>query len=213
MTTAEESSKAEIICNENGPYIVKRVNQMIGTQGQSIETKSTMALCRCGESSNKPFCDGTHGKVGFSSALDSGPAKNSKRAYVGEKFTVYDNRGLCAHAGVCIRDLASVFRLKQSPWIDPDQATVDEVKAVVDSCPSGALSYDTDGEQDGITAEKTTIKVIPNGPYKITGEIDMTDVETFEGASKLTRTLCRCGQSKNKPYCDGAHLNSQFQDA
>ena len=213
MTTTEESAKAEIICNENGPYIVKRVTQMIGTHSQPIETKSTMALCRCGESSNKPFCDGTHGKIGFSSSLESGPAKNSNRAYVGEKITVYDNRGLCAHAGVCIRDLASVFRLKQSPWIDPDQASVDDIKAVVDNCPSGALSYSTKDSQTVSDNSDVTITITPNGPYKITGEFEMADVEVYDGASKNTRTLCRCGHSKNKPYCDGAHLNSDFQDS
>ena len=213
MTMESKSTNAKIVCNENGPYIVKNVDQLTGTRGQSIDVKSTMALCRCGESSNKPFCDGTHGKIGFSSTLDSGPAKNAQRAYVGEEITVYDNRGLCAHAGVCVRDLDSVFRLKKSPWIDPDQASVDEIKAVVDNCPSGALSYSTGESSTRIPEGRVTITVTPNGPYTVTGNVELTGVEEFEGASSDTRTLCRCGHSRNKPYCDGAHLKAQFTDS
>ena len=213
MTTSDQTEKAQIICNENGPYIVKNVKQMTSTNGQTITTKSTMALCRCGESSNKPFCDGTHSKIGFSSDVQAGAVKNKVRSYVGEKITVHDNRGLCAHAGVCIRDLDSVFRLKQSPWIAPDLATVDQVKAVVDNCPSGALSYTIENQPPKTPPSQTSIAVIPSGPYKIVGEVEMADAEAFEGACDYARTLCRCGHSKNKPYCDGAHLNSGFEDA
>ena len=213
MTTSEQAANAEITCNEDGPYIIKNVNHMTDTKGQPIATKSTMALCRCGESLNKPFCDGTHSKVGFSSKDPRDAVKNKKRSYAGEKITVHDNRGLCAHAGVCIRELNAVFSLKKSPWIDPDQASVDEVMAVVDDCPSGALSYTIENQQPKIPPSQTSITVIPSGPYKIVGEIEMADVQKFEGACDTTRTLCRCGHSKNKPYCDGAHLNSGFEDA
>ena len=213
MTNTEQPEKLEITCNENGPYIIKNVSEMISTKGKPMATKDTMALCRCGQSSLKPFCDGTHSQVGFSGEINSNRSKDRKDSYAGERITIHDNRGLCAHAGVCTKNLSSVFRMKQSPWIDADQAPVDEVKTVIDQCPSGALSYSVEGEEPVAASSQTIITVIPNGPYKIVGNVEIHSVDAFDGASNNTRTLCRCGHSKNKPFCDGSHWDAGFEDA
>lgn len=213
MTEEKQAVKSVIVCKADGPYIVKNVSRLISTQGQQITAKSTMALCRCGQSSNKPFCDGSHSKIDFSGDINPDTGKDRKKSYVGEKITIYDNRGLCAHAGVCTENLSAVFRMKQSPWIDPDQASVDEIKSVIDKCPSGALGYHVEGEQSVTVSRETEITVMPDGPYRITGEIEIEDVADFDGGSDGTRTLCRCGHSKNKPYCDGSHWDAGFKDA
>ena len=101
----------------DGPYLVKNLQRLSNRKG-SIEVRATMALCRCGQSANKPFCDGTHAKIGFSSAKLEGRVPDEREEYAAEKITIHDNRGTCAHAGHCTDGLPSVFRLKPEPWID-----------------------------------------------------------------------------------------------
>ena len=96
-----------------------------------------MALCRCGGSANKPFCDGTHTKIGFSSTTLEGRVDDKRENYKSEKITIHNNRGMCAHAGRCTDGLPSVFRLKHEPWIDPNGASPGEIIATIRTCPSG----------------------------------------------------------------------------
>jgi CDGSH-type Zn-finger protein len=200
-----------ITANPDGPFLAKYLKNFANQNGR-IETRETMALCRCGESANKPFCDGTHGKIGFSSAKLEGRVDDKRENYDGEKITIHDNRGLCAHVGRCTDGLATVFRLKEEPWIHPDAATRDEIIATIQKCPSGALSYSIDGlerrEQDG----EPTIYIAPNGPYVVSGGVEFVDAAERQGASKKEFTLCRCGGSKNKPFCDGSHWSNEFTD-
>ena len=122
--------KPSIKPTSDGPYLVKSLKNF-ANQKRPIETRETMALCRCGGSANKPFCDGTHAKIGFLSAKLEGRVENKRENYVGEKITIHDNRGICAHAGRCTDGLASVFRLKEEPWIHPDAAEAAEVIATM----------------------------------------------------------------------------------
>ena len=118
--------KPSITPTPNGPYIVKFLKKCTNKNG-SMETEETMAFCRCGASSKKPYCDGTHTKIGFSSDKLEGRVEDKREVYRGEKITIHDNRGICAHAGYCTDNLAAVFRMKQEPWINPDAASVEEI--------------------------------------------------------------------------------------
>ncbi len=195
----------------DGPYLVKGLNNFTNQKG-SIETKETMALCRCGGSANKPFCDGTHAKIGFSSAKLEGRVEDKRENYKGKTITIYDNRGICAHAGRCTDGLASVFRLKEEPWILPDAASANEIIATIQKCPSGALSYSVDDIEHRDREGEPTIFVAPNGPYLVSGRPDLINTTQAEGTSKEHFTLCRCGGSKNKPFCDGTHWYNNFSD-
>jgi CDGSH-type Zn-finger protein len=194
------SAKPKIGCLANGPYYLLN------------EAQARVALCRCGGSQNKPFCDGTHGKIGFSDRNSADPAKNRRQAYAGAGITIFDNRALCAHAAFCTDELAAVFRHKDSPWIVPDAAAVEKVVAVIRKCPSGALSYAIDGVEAAPPQRAPMVTVADNGPYQITGGIELTDVRLGAGASREHYTLCRCGASNNKPFCDGSHWNVGFRD-
>lgn len=97
----EENSKLSIEASQNGPYIVKNVNILKNSKGIKLETKEVMALCRCGGSENKPFCDGTHGKIGFSSKLERDRSKDKREEFEGKEVTILDNEGVCSHAGFC----------------------------------------------------------------------------------------------------------------
>lgn len=203
--------KPSITLTQDGPYLVKGLKNFANQKGL-VEIKDTMALCRCGGSANKPFCDGTHSKIGFSSVKLEGRVEDKRENYKGKKIMIHDNRGICAHAGRCTDGLAAVFHLKEEPWIYPDSARADEIIATIQKCPSGALSYSVDEIEHSNGNEEPSIFIAPNGPYVVSGEPNLVNTTWGEGASKEHFTMCRCGGSKNKPFCDGTHWYNRFTD-
>lgn len=204
--------KAVIESSKNGPYLVRNVADVQNSKGEEISTKKVMALCRCGGSANKPFCDGTHARIGFTGEKLTDGRLNKRDNYHGKGITIHDNRGICSHAGFCTDNLPSVFKLRTEPWIDPDGSGVEEIINTVRRCPSGALSYTIDDVEVGQQDREPMIKISKDGPYYITGGIELIDQPIGEGASKEHYTLCRCGGSKNKPFCDGTHWYITFRD-
>ena len=202
--------KTSISFAPNGPILVKDLPQLSNQQGP-LEITETTALCRCGASANKPFCDGSHAKIQFSSDKLDDRVKDKRDTYHGVEITIHDNRSICAHAGYCTDNLSDVFRMKQEPWIDPDAATNDEIIAAITKCPSGALSYSIDNIERTEQDSQTAIFIAKNGPYVVTGDTDLLEI-SGEGAARKQLTLCRCGASRNKPFCDGSHWDSHFND-
>lgn len=210
--STQSKPRVSITPTPNGPYVVKHLEHLANRHG-AIDTRESVALCRCGGSANKPFCDGTHAKNGFSSAKLEGRVEDKREDYRGDGVTIHDNRGICAHAGHCTDGLPSVFRLKQEPWIDPNGASATDIVATVGQCPSGALTYTTEaGEGPPAQEGPATIKVARDGPYEVRGAVEVTDTAFGEGAPRHRFTLCRCGASKNKPFCDGSHWHVKFTD-
>ncbi len=208
---SEEKTKPSIQPAPNGPYLVTDLENLQNRHGP-IESKPKMALCRCGESNNKPFCDGTHATIGFSSEKLEGRVPDKRAEYEGQGITVHDNRGICAHAGHCTGNLSSVFKLSEEPWIDPDGATVKDIINTIKKCPSGALSYTIDNVEHRDQDREPMVTVTKDGPYAVTGGIELVDQPLGEEASTEHYTLCRCGGSKNKPFCDGTHWHIGFKD-
>jgi len=134
-------------------------------------------------------------------------------SYVGKRITLHDNRGICAHAGVCTDRLKTVFLMGKEPWIDPDGASVEEIIETVEKCPSGALSYSIENGDSRVQQRRPMVTVTDDGPYAVAGGVELLGVDFGDGAVKERYTLCRCGASKNKPFCDGSHWNAGFQDA
>ncbi len=207
MSDIQTSSGATIELREDGPLIVKDLKKMTQPDGTVVETKEVIALCRCGGSANKPYCDGTHKRNGFTGARELERSLHASKAYKGEKITVHDNRTICAHAAHCVNDLKSVFQADARPWINPDGASVEDVVALVRRCPSGALSYEIDGEKHGNFSQEEEIKISEGGPYTVLGGIHVQVSDDLTPPAPNHYTLCRCGASKNKPYCDGSHHN------
>jgi len=96
------------------------------------------------------------------------------------------------------------------PWIDPDAETVEKIIATIKKCPSGALSYSIDGVKYDKFSTQPEIVVTENGPYFIKGSIELEDDDHPE--SEEHYALCRCGNSQNKPFCNGQHWHSKFRD-
>ncbi len=209
--SSEKNRQPTIQPVADGPYVVKDLEQLSSRKG-ALETKPTVALCRCGESANKPFCDGTHAKIGFSSAKLDGRVEDRRESYPGDGVTIHDNRGICAHAGYCTDGLPAVFRLRQEPFIDAGGARVEEILATVSKCPSGALAAEAASAEPMNPGREPAIFIAPDGPYAVTGGPELVDTELGDGASTEHYTLCRCGGSKNKPFCDGSHWSNGFTD-
>ena len=210
--------KPKIACLANGPYYLLNdttaapVPNLRRANGEPCATVRGVALCRCGGSKNKPFCDGTHGAIGFSDRKLSDGSLDRRTSYAGRRITIHDNRQLCSHAGFCTDRLQTVFRQGNEPWIDPDGAAAEEIVATIRQCPSGALSYSIDGVEHRDQERAPAVTVTDHGPYAVTGGVELLGVPFGQEASREHYTLCRCGASKNKPFCDGSHWHAGFRD-
>ena len=125
----------------------------------------------------------------------------------GKSATIEFNGQLCIHARRCVLSQPAVFKANvEGPWIDPDAASAEALEYVALNCPSGAIRVTRhDGGPNETNPKVNTISVRENGPLAFNAEI------VLSGAPIGTRaTLCRCGESKNKPYCDGSHVAAAF---
>ena len=199
-------------CKPNGPYLVKDLENLRNSAGDAIPTKPVVALCRCGGSANKPFCDGAHQNNGFSGDRQVDGSADKRDNYPGAKITIHDNRAICAHAGLCTDRLAAVFKYGSEPWIDPDGADVAAIIEAIGACPSGALSYSLEGREHRVPRQDPAIGITKDGPYAVVG-VALNDASWGQGAATEVYALCRCGGSKNKPFCDGTHWSIEFKDA
>lgn len=206
------SQAPTIECKPNGPYLVRNLEDLRNSRGDSVPTKPVLALCRCGGSASKPFCDGTHQSNGFSGSKLVDGSADQRDNYRAQRITIHDNRAICAHAGHCTDGLASVFKYGSEPWVDPSGAEVDAIVETVRKCPSGALSYSLDGVEHRDQQREPAITVTKDGPYAVVGGVQLIDQSWAAGASTEHYTLCRCGGSKNKPFCDGTHWSIRFKD-
>jgi CDGSH-type Zn-finger protein/uncharacterized Fe-S cluster protein YjdI len=227
--TGEGTGNMQIVVIRNGPYVVKgnvplvRKTQVVSEFGEPltwqkdgvlVTGEAEYHLCRCGQSGDLPFCDGTHRKVGFdgTETADSGVFAKRAMSIPGGKY-IYVRRdfSLCMKSGFCgLRDM-DIFEMAPAA-IDPKMRSL--VMAMVDHCPSGSLTYRIEAggpdvepdlpRQVAVTTEITSDGPI-HGPLWVTGNIP---VERSDGQPCETRnrvTLCNCGHSGKKPLCDGKH--------
>lgn len=138
--------KPFIVFSRYSPYMAVDVEKLESAKGKDLPLQSVTSLCRCGGSSQKPYCDGTHSEIGFEGTPGEHRPPCKSKAYVGKAITIYDNRRICSHSAECINGLPKVFDLSKKPWIDPDGADANSIIAVIESCPSGALSYTINDE-------------------------------------------------------------------
>jgi CDGSH-type Zn-finger protein/uncharacterized Fe-S cluster protein YjdI len=125
----------------------------------------------------------------------------------GKKSLIRFEAKRCIHSRHCVLDRPDVFVPNvQGEWIHPDAATADEVAALALSCPSGAIQYERlDGGPQEAPPLVNVVRVRENGPLAVHANV------TLGGHGSLLRaTLCRCGASANKPYCDGSHTAAGF---
>ena len=133
--------------------------------------------------------------------------------YPGDSAEVSWHGNLCIHIGECGRAKGDLFVGRRQPWCQPDVASNDEVKDVVMRCPTGALSVKfTDGPVAEKASPENTVNVAYNGPLFIRGQLDIEGAPSNAPGLNFRAALCRCGQSKNKPFCDNSHDGAGFRD-
>ncbi len=213
-----------ITVRKDGPYVVeggvpltrKSIvysewhEPMTWQKDEDLGTKPLYRLCRCGHSTHKPHCDGTHARVGFDgteTATVTPSAERRERAER-ERITVTDDHALCTRAGFCGSRTEKVWDMIER---SDDSRVRFEIIQRVERCPSGRLSYELGKgpvEQDLPQA----IAVTKDGPYWVTGGVTVTMSDGRKLETRNRVELCRCGQSSNKPLCDGTHKVAKFQD-
>ncbi|MDH3337095.1 MAG: CDGSH iron-sulfur domain-containing protein [Gammaproteobacteria bacterium] len=134
--------------------------------------------------------------------------------YAGKNAEVSWHGGLCIHIGECGRAKGDLFVGGRQPWCQPDIASNDQVQDVIMRCPSGALSVEfADGSRRETGRPENTISVAYNGPLFVRGELEIEGAPTDAPGLKFRAALCRCGHSKNKPFCDNSHESTGFRDS
>ena len=221
---AQKAAKYKVKITKNGPYMVSggvplsEQSICVDTDGQCHGWKESKkypvqekyALCRCGHSRSKPFCDGTHAKIHFNGTEEAtqSPYLEQASEINGPALKLTDAEGFCASARFCHRAGGTWKLTKESSNPDARQIAIEETC----DCPSGRLvAWDQDGkaiEPDfepsiGLVEDTPAGKL---GPLWVRGGIliESADGTNYEIRNRVT--LCRCGKSSNKPFCDGGHL-------
>jgi len=222
----------KITVTENGPYLVEgdvplaHEHIVTNKEGESIEWRrgevvahaAKYALCRCGGSKTKPFCDGTHKRIGFRGAETASREPYEKQAgrIEGPAMVLEDAESLCAGARFCDPH-GQVWNLVQK---SDQPAAARLVEHEAGHCPSGRLvvKLRTTGRplephlEASIALSQDTAQGV-SGPLWVRGGIPVVaaDGHSYEVRNRVT--LCRCGASQNKPFCDGAHVSARFRDS
>lgn len=198
----------KILTDENGVCIDYSEGEIIKTQARPV------ALCRCGKTKNAPFCDYSHVEAGFDGTETAPfePILDNAVKFHGKNLTLADNEQYCAYARFCDAK-GSIWNLIIKGEEQSDKDAVKEANL----CPSGRLViFDKNGNMLEDELEKS-ISILEDDGLKLSGPIWVRGgirIESSEGKSYEIRnrqTLCRCGLSTNKPFCNCAHAHNNFK--
>ena len=189
----------EVNLIENGPVKIEGV-ESVTYGGQEIKVDGKAFLCRCGESSKAPFCDGSHSSTGFSDNCESDNSIPTKD-WEGKTIRTRFNPNICMHVFRCkpLKDL-------REQELQGNAEAAQEIAKVVATCPSGALTFEMKPADGSATFDDVTkVEVVEGGEIRLGCSFESSTVQLKEGQPANRVTLCRCGMSKNKPFCDGRH--------
>lgn len=216
---------------KDGPYIVSgdvplSVETIVPNEegysakyekGKSFPAEQQVALCRCGKSKHKPYCDGSHKEANFDGTETAfrGNISEISEKFEGPDITLYDAHELCAFARFCDRP-----RRAWTMAIEPKNE--EETKRAIEEacdCPAGrlvAVDNRTGETYEPKLDEEITLLEDPakdvSGPLYVKGGIEVESEDGHKYEVRNRQTLCRCGESSNKPFCDGTHASCKFKD-
>lgn len=227
MSKVTKDMRIKII--KNGPYVVSgdiplcekiiepKGNGYVYKEGRKFTHSKTYSLCRCGKSTNHPYCDGKHQAANFDGTETASRDKYEDRARVfeGPEIDLLDD-GRCALARFCHEQHGSVWQLVKK---SDDPVCKEEVIRGAINCPTGRLVAVDKTTGEHIEPElEPCIELLQDpekgvsGPYYVKGyiPIESSDGTTYEVRNRIG--LCRCGKSEDTPFCDGKHLKTEFKD-
>ena len=138
--------------------------------------------------------------------------KGPTRSYEGDGIRVLWDATRCIHVGNCLRAEPAVFNVARRPWVDVQAAGAEAIARAVETCPTGALRYEsTGGVPDERPQEPTVVEIRPNGPLFVRGAVRVVDAAGRVVADEARVALCRCGASRNRPFCDNTHREIGFR--
>ena len=127
------------------------------------------------------------------------------KTYAGKTIEIGFEMKRCIHARNCFLKLPQVFDPERRPWVDPDGAPAEEIAAMIRTCPSGALTFRmTETETTERAPGINRVAVLENGPNAFHGNL------VVAGGNMTRATVCRCGKTKNPPFCDYSHVEDGF---
>ncbi len=221
-----------VVVSRNGPYLVTGSVPLLKLtivtdaeggsqewrQGDAFPSQESYALCRCGHANTKPSCDGTHKKIGFDGTETASRQSYEEQARLmqGPGLSLTDAKALCASARFCDPN-GTVWRQVRRT---DDAAVRTTFIRQVGNCPSGRLAAWEAATGKPIEPQlPVSIGLIQDpaervsGPLWVRGGIPVSSADGFRYEVRNRVTLCRCGQSKNKPFCDGSHVAAGFRDS
>jgi CDGSH-type Zn-finger protein len=224
----DKASQFRILINENGPYkvtggvpMVQRYPAMsvhgeplewdpVGAEVQAPPVRKQYLLCRCGNSKNKPFCDGSHDEnpPGGELTADRRPTAERWRVYSGAGVVMADDTTLCMSAGFCGTRFIKVWDMIKRA---DDPEILARLTRMVSNCPSGRLVYSLEGGEPIEPDYQPSIATVIDGPLWVRGGIPIEAPDGFVYEIRNRVTLCRCGKSTNSPFCDGSHEKFHFK--
>jgi len=193
-----------VVRNENGEPVDWAL-------GEDYGACTTAALCRCGRSATKPFCDGSHAEAGFDGTLtaDRGSREAREKVYEGVGITMTDDESLCASYGFCLPNRGVWKQIRETG----DPIVRERVKRQILLCPTGRLEFSATPGGEPVEYEyEPQLAVVPDGALWVLGGIEIVTEEGFAYERRNRVCLCRCGESENKPFCDGTHAKAGFTD-
>ncbi|HTG48091.1 MAG TPA: CDGSH iron-sulfur domain-containing protein [Actinomycetota bacterium] len=169
-------------------------------------------VCRCGRTSTQPLCDRRGCEAGFdgTEVADRGSRADRAYPYRGSGFEMSDDITLCSQAGYCGDRFTTVWDMLEDSG-DPEVRA--RIRRMVMLCPSGRLAYRADGaEGPDEHAHGPGVSAIRGGPLWVRGGVEVLGADGHAYEVRHRMTLCRCGGSSNKPFCDGSHQTNGFRD-
>ena len=222
--------KARIVIVEDGPYLVSgnvplakesavRDREGVPVKWEMLESypdHEDYSLCRCGASENKPYCDGSHSAIAFDGTETASRVPFTEVAirYEGPDFDLLDDKELCARAQFCQR-AGGIWELAT---LSKDPKARQMAIEIAGQCPTGRLVVCDKGTGNPIEPPfEKSITVLEDpgrqcsGPLWVKGGIPIQSSDGSEYEVRHRATLCRCGKSSNKPFCDGTHISIRFK--
>jgi CDGSH-type Zn-finger protein len=229
-TVASAKAQVSVVIMKDGPYIVSGDaplhEEIIGAnaegesikwrRGRAYDAPAKYALCRCGQSGKAPFCDGTHARVAFDGTETAArtPYAAQAQTFDGPALSLLDARYLCADARFCDPNGKVWTQVARTDDLDVRAMFLSQVH----NCPAGRLvAFDN---ATGDTIEQKSLPAIGliedpvedcSGPIWLRGAMALISADGHQYESRNNMTVCRCGASRNKPFCDGTHSSIGFR--